>query len=48
MLLVFDPNQIAVLLLGGDKAIDGWNAWYREAIECADNLYDQYLEGLID
>lgn len=48
MLFLFAPNQQVVLLLGGNKAIEGWTSWYREAIGRADNLYDQYLEGLID
>lgn len=48
VLFLFDPNQQVVLLLGGNKAIEGWTSWYREAIEHADNLYDQYLEGLIE
>ena len=48
VLFLFDPSQQVVLLLGGNKATEGWTSWYREAIERADNLYDQYLEGLID
>jgi hypothetical protein len=46
ILFVFDPRRAAILLLGGDKAEHGWNAWYSEAIKEAERLYDKYIEEL--
>lgn len=44
VLFIFDPHRRCVLLLGGDKSVDGqWNDWYRSAIPRADDLYDQHL-----
>jgi hypothetical protein len=45
LLFVFDPNRHAVLLLGGDKT-NRWQAWYKENILRADELYDKHLEEL--
>lgn len=45
ILFIFDPLRQAVLLLGGNKA-GRWEAWYREAIPEADNIYDDYLQAL--
>lgn len=52
VLFAFDSRRTAILLIGGDKS-GRWNAWYREAIPVAEQLYDTYLaelrsEGLID
>ena len=52
ILFAFDSRRSAILLIGGDKS-GRWNAWYREAIPVAEQLYDAYLaelhsEGLID
>lgn len=47
ILFLFDPRRAAVLLLGGDKSIDGlWNEWYVEAVARADDLYDEHLAEL--
>lgn len=45
VLFAFDPKQQAVLIIGGDKE-DRWQAWYRENIPLADDLYDEWLNGL--
>jgi len=43
-LFVFDPQRQAVFLVGGNKAEGSkWNAWYREAIQKAEALYESYL-----
>ncbi|HEX4517943.1 MAG TPA: type II toxin-antitoxin system RelE/ParE family toxin [Gaiellaceae bacterium] len=54
ILFVFDPRRSAILLIGVDKAEQGWNEWYdRVGIPAAERLYDDYLaelrrEGLIE
>lgn len=45
ILFAFDPRRMAILLVGGDKT-DRWEAWYREMIPRADDLYDEHLETL--
>jgi hypothetical protein len=45
VLFVFDPRRSAILLLGGDKTAR-WEAWYRQAVPLADDLYDTYLDEL--
>ncbi len=45
MLFAFDPRQVAILLIGGDKR-GAWNAWYTSMVPKADDLYDAYLEEL--
>jgi hypothetical protein len=45
VLFAFDPRRMAILLIGGDKT-NRWNAWYREIIPVADDLYDEHLETL--
>jgi hypothetical protein len=45
VLFAFDPRRMAILLIGGDKT-NRWNAWYREFIPIADQLYDDHLERL--
>ncbi len=47
VLFVFDPRQVAILLLGGDKA-GTWKKWYPQAIAQAEDLYDTYLQELRD
>lgn len=52
VLFAFDSRRTAILLIGGDKS-GRWNAWYREAVPIAEQLYDAYIaelrsEGLID
>jgi hypothetical protein len=45
VLFAFDPRRTAILLLGGDKS-GRWQAWYRQAIPAADDLYDEHLDTL--
>lgn len=45
ILFAFDPRRMAILLIGGDKT-GRWQAWYREMIPIADDLYDTHLETL--
>ena len=42
VLFVFDPERVAVLLMGGDKQGE-WSRWYRKAIPLADRLLDLRL-----
>jgi hypothetical protein len=45
VLFVFDPQREALLILGGDKAVDSqWNDWYQTNIPIADALYGEYLK----
>ena len=46
-LFVVDPRPQVILLVGGDKR-GQWEAWYRWAIPTADDLYDRYLDELIE
>ncbi|MGH3921439.1 MAG: type II toxin-antitoxin system RelE/ParE family toxin [Egibacteraceae bacterium] len=41
-LFVFDARRTAVLLLGADKS-GAWQAWHRQAIPRAEQLYERYL-----
>jgi len=41
VLYAFDPNRIALLLIGGDKS--GRSDWYEEYVPIADRLYDEHL-----
>jgi hypothetical protein len=44
VLFIFDPRREALLILGGDKALDSqWNDWYMTNIPIADALYAEYL-----
>lgn len=45
ILFMFDPRQVAILLLGGDKAGE-WNRWYQREVPRADDLYEEYLREL--
>ena len=45
ILFAFDPRRMAILLVGGDKT-NRWQAWYRENISIADQLYEEHLETL--
>jgi hypothetical protein len=42
ILFAFDPERVAVLLVGGNKE-GQWNRWYSKAIELADRLFDERL-----
>jgi len=41
---VFDPNRIAILLIGGDKTGD--DRFYDMMIPIADKIYDNYLKEI--
>ncbi|MBL1274918.1 MAG: type II toxin-antitoxin system RelE/ParE family toxin [Ectothiorhodospiraceae bacterium] len=43
-LYAFDPRQMAILLIGGDKT--GNSRWYDQNIPLADKLYDEHLEEI--
>lgn len=45
ILYAFDPQQNAILLVGGDKVSLG-RRWYPKFIGIADRLYDKHLENL--
>jgi hypothetical protein len=45
ILFAFDPRQIAILLVGGDKR-EVWGSWYASMVPKADDLYDTYLDEL--
>lgn len=47
ILLIFDPERRAVLLVAGDKAGD-WKGWYDENIPVAERRYDAWLAGDYD
>lgn len=42
ILFVFDPKQQAVIILGGNKAVD--KRWYETNIPIAEKLYKAHLE----
>lgn len=42
ILFAFDPDRVAVLLVGGNKA-GAWNAWYPAAISEAEKVYRHHL-----
>jgi hypothetical protein len=44
ILLVFDPDRQAVLLVGGDKS-GRWREWYRQSIPLAEERYRRWLAG---
>jgi hypothetical protein len=44
ILLVFDPQRQAVLLVAGDKA-GSWNRWYQQNIPIAEQRYQRWLDG---
>lgn len=44
ILFALDPNRVAILLVGGDKAGD--KRWYKTFIERADAAFDQHLASL--
>lgn len=46
VIFAFDARQAAILLLGADKAEEGWKAWYRRAVPEAERLYAVYLDEL--
>lgn len=46
ILFAFDPKREVILLVGGDKRMAGWTAWYTDAIKVAERLNDEWLDGL--
>ncbi|MBQ9004146.1 MAG: type II toxin-antitoxin system RelE/ParE family toxin [Eggerthellaceae bacterium] len=55
VLFAFDPNRMAIMLLGGDKSgannpkargKDKWAEWYKSAIPKADRIYSEHLASL--
>lgn len=44
-LFAFDPNQEAIVLVGGDKT-NNWKGFYRKAIPFADRLYERHLREI--
>lgn len=47
IIFAFDPNRTGLLLVGGDKA-GQWTAWYRIALDRAEELLDEHLATLED
>ncbi len=45
MLLAFDPQRQAILLVAGDNA-GNWSKWYTENIPMADDLFDDHMKTL--
>jgi len=43
ILFCFTPARMALLLVAGDKS-NNWSKWYSEAIEQAEEIYEQQLE----
>lgn len=46
IIFAFDPRRSAILLLGADKAEEGWKRWYGTAVPRAEALYDEHLDAL--
>lgn len=44
ILFAFDPDRMAILLIGGDKA-GSWTAWYKTNVPVAVTLLDRHLAG---
>lgn len=44
VLYAFNPDRVALLLIGGDKTGDG--DWYEINVRLADRLYDEHLREL--
>ncbi|MGH3180629.1 MAG: type II toxin-antitoxin system RelE/ParE family toxin [Streptosporangiaceae bacterium] len=42
ILLIFDPQRQAVMLVAGDEA-GNWTRWYRDAIKLAEDRYTRFL-----
>ena len=45
MLFAFDPQRVAVMLVGGDKAGD-WSGSYAANVSIADRLFAAHLQKL--
>jgi hypothetical protein len=46
VLFAFDPQRVAVLLIGGNKSGRSQKRFYRQLIAKADALYDAHLKRL--
>jgi hypothetical protein len=46
ILYAFDPERQALLLLGGNKALD--KRWYKKAVPAAEAIYRRHLNELED
>jgi len=46
VLYAFDPQRVAILLIGGTKVGD--DRWYKKHIPIADRLYDEHLRKLME
>ena len=44
VLYAFDPNRVALLLLGGDKT--GNDRWYEKMVPKADAIYEEHLRTI--
>lgn len=44
ILIIFDPDRQAVLLVAGDK-VGQWQAWYDRNIPIADERYEEWLDS---
>jgi hypothetical protein len=42
----FDPNRLAIMLLGGNKAGTGQKRFYKQLIAKADEIYDGHLAAI--
>jgi hypothetical protein len=45
VLFAFDPQRVAVMLVGGDKA-GVWSGWYATNVPIADRLFASHLKEL--
>ena len=45
VLFAFDPDQQAVMLVGGDKT-GSWKRWYRKMIPVAEHRYRDHLRSI--
>lgn len=46
ILYAFDPQRMAILLIGGNKT--GKDRWYNKYIPIADKLYSNHLESIME
>jgi hypothetical protein len=46
ILYAFDPERMALLLIGGSKVGD--DRWYKRHIPIADRLYEKHLQSLTE
>lgn len=46
VMFAFDPRRTGILLIGGDKAGQPQQRWYKRMIAKADKIFDRHLAGL--